>query len=60
MLELDLTTVLWQAVNFLILATGLYFVLFKPAIAGIKTRTEDRERALDAPSASFPFHLKWN
>jgi len=45
MLELDLTTVLWQAVNFLILATALYFVLFKPAIAGIKTRAEERERA---------------
>ena len=45
MLELDLTTVLWQAVNFLILAAALYFVLFKPAIAGIKTRAEERDHA---------------
>jgi len=45
MLELDLTTVLWQAVNFLILATALHFILFKPAIAGIKRRAEERERA---------------
>ena len=44
MLELDLATVLWQAANFLILATALYFILFKPAIAGIKTRAEERDR----------------
>lgn len=44
MLELDLVTVLWQVVNFLILAVALYFILFKPAMRGIKTRAEERQR----------------
>lgn len=46
MLELDLVTVLWQVLNFLILAAALYFILFKPAMEGIKSRAEEREREM--------------
>jgi F-type H+-transporting ATPase subunit b len=44
MLELDLVTILWQLVNFLVLAVALYFILFKPAMRGINARTEARKR----------------
>jgi F-type H+-transporting ATPase subunit b len=43
MLELDLITILSQMVNFAILAVALYYLLFRPAMKGIKARAEERE-----------------
>jgi F0F1-type ATP synthase membrane subunit b/b' len=44
MLNLDLPTVIFQVINFLIFFGVLYWLLFKPAMATIRKRTEDRER----------------
>ncbi|MGC9349238.1 MAG: F0F1 ATP synthase subunit delta [Anaerolineae bacterium] len=40
MLELDLATVLWQAVNFLIFAAALYYLLWKPMMQRIRARAK--------------------
>lgn len=44
MLELDLATILFQIVNFLILAVGLYFLLFKPMMKSMKERAATKAR----------------
>jgi F-type H+-transporting ATPase subunit b len=44
LLRPDLTTILFEAVNFLILAGLLYYLLFKPVTAQIEARREERER----------------
>jgi F-type H+-transporting ATPase subunit b len=44
MLNLDLPTVIFQAINFLVFFGVLYLVLFKPAMATIRRRAEERER----------------
>jgi F0F1-type ATP synthase membrane subunit b/b' len=46
MLELDVWTVVFQTVNFLILAALLYRLLFKPAMETIRKRTEERDRLM--------------
>jgi len=45
LLDLNWMTVLWQAVNFLVLTAALYFILFKPALKGIRAQREKREAA---------------
>ncbi len=44
MLQLDLATILWQVVNFLILFGALYFLLFRPVMAAIRKREDERQR----------------
>jgi F-type H+-transporting ATPase subunit b len=44
MLNLDLPTVIFQAINFLIFFGVLYWLLFKPTMATIRKRAEERER----------------
>jgi F-type H+-transporting ATPase subunit b len=46
MLELDGWAIFFQVINFAILAGLLYLLMFKPVIRSIKTRTEEREKAL--------------
>lgn len=46
MLDLDLATVLFQIINFAILAGGLYWLLFKPIKRTIRRRTEEKEGVL--------------
>lgn len=46
MLDLDAATVIFQIINFLILAALLYWLLFKPAMQAIRQRTEEREHHL--------------
>jgi F0F1-type ATP synthase membrane subunit b/b' len=46
MLNLDLPTVIFQVINFLIFFGVLYWLLFKPITATIRQRREDTERAL--------------
>jgi F-type H+-transporting ATPase subunit b len=43
MLDLDLVTVLWTAVNFLILMVALYYLLFKPVMRQIREQAEERQ-----------------
>jgi flagellar biosynthesis/type III secretory pathway M-ring protein FliF/YscJ len=44
MLELDPLTIIWQIVNFLLLSTALYFVLFRPVMRSMKEREAEKER----------------
>jgi F-type H+-transporting ATPase subunit b len=46
MLQLDAATVVFQIINFLILAALLYWLLFKPTMRTIRQRAEERERHL--------------
>ncbi len=46
MLDLDLATILWQALNFLVLVTALYYLLFKPMIAQIRAQAEERQHRM--------------
>jgi F-type H+-transporting ATPase subunit b len=43
MLELDLATALWQAVNFIILMAVLYPLLFKPVMKQMQEQAEERQ-----------------
>ncbi len=45
MLNLDKWTVLFQIINFLILAGALYFLLFKPVMGGMREQAEKKKRA---------------
>jgi len=45
MLNLDAWTVLFQIVNFLVLATALYFLVFKPVMRGMREQAAEKERA---------------
>jgi F-type H+-transporting ATPase subunit b len=44
MLDLELETVLWQTVNFLVLLAALYYVLFRPTIAKVRQDAEAKRR----------------
>ena len=44
MLKLDPLTIIWQIVNFLLLATALYFVLFRLVMRSMKEREAEKER----------------
>ncbi|MBN1876217.1 MAG: F0F1 ATP synthase subunit delta [Anaerolineae bacterium] len=46
MLELDLATVIFQIINFLVLAWLLYRFLFAPAMHNIQARTAEKDRLL--------------
>ena len=46
MLNLDLATVIFQIVNFAILAALLYWLLFKPVTQTIRRRAEEKERLM--------------
>ncbi len=46
MLELDVATILWEAVNFLVLCVALYFLLFKPAMRKIREQAEEKQRQM--------------
>jgi ATP synthase F0 subunit b len=46
MLNLDLPTIIFQAINFLLFFGLLYWLLFKPVMATIQQRREQRERML--------------
>ena len=46
MLELDAATVVFQIINFLILAALLYRLLFRPAMRTIQKRVQEREHLL--------------
>ena len=46
MLDLDLVTIGFQILNFLILAAGLYFLLFKPVMKGMKERAETKAQLM--------------
>lgn len=48
MLDLDPTTVAFQILNFLILAVGLYFLLFKPMMKSMKERAATKAQMLEA------------
>ncbi len=47
MLELDVTTILFEIANFLLLTALLYHFLFKPVIRTVRARTVEKERLLD-------------
>ena len=44
MLDIDLTTIIFQIINFLILVVVLYFLLFKKIIQRIETRKAELEK----------------
>ncbi|MBN1642928.1 MAG: F0F1 ATP synthase subunit delta [Anaerolineae bacterium] len=46
MLNLDLPTVIFQVINFLVFFGLLYWLLFKPVTATIRQRRQEKERAL--------------
>lgn len=46
MLKLDLATVLWQTINFLVFAGALYYLLFKPMSRSMKARAAEKEQLL--------------
>lgn len=47
MLDLNLTTIIWQIVNFLVLAAALYFLLFKRVMEVVEKRTEEKNRLVN-------------
>jgi ATP synthase F0 subunit b len=47
MLELDIATVLWQMVNFLVLFAALYFLLFRPMMRRIRERANEKARVME-------------
>ncbi|MBE0699985.1 MAG: F0F1 ATP synthase subunit delta [Anaerolineaceae bacterium] len=44
MLELDLTTILLEILNFLVLGVGLYYFLFRPVMKRVEARAAEKER----------------
>jgi F-type H+-transporting ATPase subunit b len=46
MLDIDLTTILAEIINFLVTAVALYFLLFKPTIKRIEERSQEKEQML--------------
>ena len=46
MLELDIATILWQTLNFLIFAGALYYLLFKPMSRSMKARAAEKEQLM--------------
>ncbi|MBU0495012.1 MAG: F0F1 ATP synthase subunit delta [Chloroflexi bacterium] len=45
-LELDLPTILFEVINFLVLAVVLYYVLFRRVMNSVKTRAAEKDRLL--------------
>lgn len=46
MLDIDLTTILAEILNFLVVAIALYFLLFKPTVKRIEKRANEKEKIL--------------
>jgi F-type H+-transporting ATPase subunit b len=46
MLEIDISTVLFQILNFLILAGALYWFLFRPVMANVTARATEKEQLM--------------
>lgn len=46
MLDIDLTTILAEIINFLIIAAALYFLLFKPTVKRIEKRSQEKEEMM--------------
>ena len=44
MLELDLTTILLEILNFLALGAGLYYFLFRPVMKRVEDRAKEKLR----------------
>jgi len=44
MLNLDVWTIVFQIINFLVLAAALYYLLFRPVMRGVKERAAEKER----------------
>ena len=44
MLNLDVWTIVFQIINFLILAAALYYLLFRPVMRGVKERAAEKEQ----------------
>ena len=44
MLELDLTTILLEILNFLVLGAGLYYLLFRPVMRRVESRAKEKIR----------------
>ena len=51
MLEIDLATVLWQTLNFLIFAGALYYLLFRPMSRSMKARAAEKAQLMQALQA---------
>ena len=47
MLDLNITTIIWQIVNFLVLAAALYFLLFKRVMQVVEKRTEEKNQLVN-------------
>lgn len=46
MLDIDLTTILAEIINFLVIAAALYFLLFKPTVKHIEKRAQEKEEMM--------------
>jgi F-type H+-transporting ATPase subunit b len=44
MLDLDLTTIVLEILNFLVLSIGLYFLLFRPVLKRVEARAAEKKR----------------
>lgn len=47
MLDIDIVTILAEIINFLVLATALYFLLFKPMLKRMNERAQAKEQMLE-------------
>ena len=47
MLDINIPTIIWQIVNFLVLAAALYFLLFKQVMRVVEKRTEEKNRLVN-------------
>jgi F-type H+-transporting ATPase subunit b len=45
MLDLDLTTIVLEILNFLVLSAGLYYLLFRPVMRRVEARAAEKARA---------------
>jgi len=53
MLDINITTILFQFINFIILAVTLYFLMFKKIISGVQQRKEKLEEIEQAAIRNF-------
>jgi len=51
MLEFDWVTILWEIVNFAIIAVALYFLVFKPIVKRSEQRAQEKARLLEEMKA---------
>ena len=53
MLDINFTTILFQIINFVILAVTLYFLMFKKIISGVQQRKNKLEKIEQAAIRNF-------